>query len=151
MSIQSIIKTVTVKAAPAKAFEIFTLKMGEWWKVGTTMSGKPHVAITIEPKVEGRWYERDAAGAETQWGKVLAWEPPKRLLLAFQINSKMKFDPGLITELELNFEASGHGETNVRLEHRNLERCGADAEKFVAMMTQGWAQKLNEFATLANV
>jgi|SRR5450631_4133903 uncharacterized protein YndB with AHSA1/START domain len=146
MSIEPIVKTVAVKAAPAKAFEIFTTRMGDWWAVGTTISKTPHVAIAIEPKVGGRWYERDASGAETQWGKVLAWDPPRRLLLAWQINSKMKFDPDLMTELELRFEASGKGGALVRLEHRNLERYGADAAGFVAMMTEGWAHKLKEFA-----
>lgn len=53
-----------------------------------TIGRNPHTEIVIEPRAEGRWFERDAEGNETQWGKVLVWEPPSRLVLAFQLNSR---------------------------------------------------------------
>ena len=93
MSIAPIVHTVQVKAPPARAFEIFTSRMQDWWPAGHTVGKKPHVAIVMEPHVGGRWFERDAEGTETQWGQVLAWEPPSRALLAWQLNSQWTFDP----------------------------------------------------------
>jgi uncharacterized protein YndB with AHSA1/START domain len=103
----------------------------------------------IEPHAGGRWYERDEGGKETQWGRVLAWEPPQRVLLAWQINSQWRYDPGLSTELELIFEAQAGGGTRVTLEHRNLERFGADAEAHAQKIRGGWPAVVGHFAAYA--
>jgi uncharacterized protein YndB with AHSA1/START domain len=85
MSIAPIVRSVVVKAEPARAFELFTTRIQDWWLLGNATIGRqPAVAVVLEPRVDGRWFERDAQGHETQWGKVLAWEPPHRLLLAWQ-------------------------------------------------------------------
>src|SRR5450755_2541255 len=122
MSIQPIIRSVTVKAAPAKAFALFTDDMKHWWKKGSTMGKKPHEDLVIEKKAGGRWFERDEDGAEVNWGKVLAYEPPGRLLLAMEINTKFQYDPSIPTEVEITFAPAAGGGTLVTLEHRNLER-----------------------------
>ena len=150
MSIKPIVKTVTVKTTPDKAFDVFTGQTGLWWRKGTTMGKHPHRAIVIEPKVDGRWFERDADGKEIQWGKVLVWEPAKRLTLAWQINTNFQYDPNLISELEITFDKTKEGETLVKLEHRNLERLGAGAEKFIAMMDAGWNSHVDEFGAYVN-
>ena len=149
MTIASIRQTVTVKAPPARAFDIFTGKMGLWWKPGTTMGKSPHKDMIIEPRVGGRWYEVDANNTEIQWGNVLAWQPPSRLLLAWQINGQFKYDPNFVTELEMTFAQAGDG-TLVTLEHRNLERFGDQAEKFTSMLTAGWASHMEELAAFVN-
>ena len=146
MTIAPIVKTVTVKATPAKSFDLFTNRISTWWKAGETLGKSPHQAIIIEPKVGGRWMERDADGKEIQWGKVLAWEPAKRLLLAWQINTNFKYDPDLITELEISFAPAKAGGTVVKLEHRNLERLGAGAETFVGMLDAGWLRHVTAVA-----
>src|SRR3974390_198579 len=127
MSIAPIVKTVKVKAAPARAFDLFTQHFADWWPKGQTVGKKPHVAVVLEPKVGGQWFEIDADGTETHWGKVLVWAPPSRLVLAWQLNSQWTYDAGFETELELTFAAAEGGGTLVRLEHRNLERFGPDA------------------------
>ncbi len=146
MTIAPLIRSVEVKAPPAKAFDLFANHIGAWWTVGKTVGKNPHVAIVIEPRAEGRWYERDAEGNETQWGKVLAYEPPGRLLLGWQMNSQWAFDPDFLTEVELTFEALAAGGTKVTLEHRNLERFGADAEKVYGQISGGWPYHLDNFA-----
>jgi uncharacterized protein YndB with AHSA1/START domain len=146
MSIAPIVHTVQVKAPPVRAFEIFVSRMQDWWPAGHTVGKKPHVAIVTEPHVGGRWFERDAEGTETQWGKVLAWDPPSRLLLAWQLTSQWTFDPDFITEVEMTFAPVAGGGTLVTLEHRNLERFGADAEKHVASLNGGWPTLLAGFA-----
>jgi len=143
MSIEPIVRTVRVKAAPARAFELFVSHIGKWWPRG--IGKAPHAAVIIEPGVGGRWFERDAEGIETHWGKVLSWDPPSRLVLAWQINSAWRFDPGLITEVELTFLPAEEGGTLVTLEHRHLERFGADAPGHSEKLRNGWPTRLAEF------
>lgn len=146
MSIAPILHTIEVKATPARAFDLFTSRMGEWWPSGKTIGRNPHADIVIEPQAGGRWYERDAAGNETQWGRVLAWEPPGRVLLGWQINSQWHYDADFLTEVELTFAALAGGGTRVTLEHRNLERFGADAEAHAAKIRGGWPTMVGHFA-----
>lgn len=149
MSIAPIRRTVTVKAAPQRAFERFTQDMAKWWPKEHHTGGEPFHAIVIEPRAEGRWFERDANGTETQWGKVIAWEPPARVLLAWQLDATFKFDPDFVTELELSFVPDGTG-TRVTLEHRNLERYGDSAEKLREMLNGGWPGIFQAYVDLAN-
>jgi uncharacterized protein YndB with AHSA1/START domain len=146
MSIAPILRSVVVKAPPARAFELFVAHMQDWWPKGHTIGKKPFAEIVTEPRVGGRWFERDADGNETHWGKVLAWEPPSRLLLAWQINSQWTYDSNFITEVELTFAPADDGGTRVTLEHRNLERFGDDAAKVAEALGGGWPKHLAEFA-----
>jgi uncharacterized protein YndB with AHSA1/START domain len=150
MSIAPIVHKVVVKAPPARAFELFATHMGQWWPKGGTIGKNPHVAIVVEPRAEGRWFERDAHGNETRWGKVLAWEPPSRLLFGWQLTCDWGYDPALLTEVELTFAAAEGGGTLVTLEHRNLERFGADAARHVEKLRGGWPARLAEFARYAD-
>jgi uncharacterized protein YndB with AHSA1/START domain len=150
MSIAPIVRTVQVKAAPGRAFDLFATHMEQWWPKGRTVGKNPHVAIVLEPRVGGQWFERDAAGNETHWGKVLAWDPPSRLLLGWQLNSQWTYDPEMLTEVELTFVPAEGGGTLVTLEHRNLERFGADAAKHAETLSGGWPTRLADFAHYAD-
>ena len=145
MSIQPIIRSVTVKAAPAQAFSLFTDHMKHWWKKGSTLGKKPHEDFVIEKKAGGRWFERDEDGSEVNWGKVLAYDPPDRLLLAMQINTKFQHDTAAATEVEITFTPAAGGGTLVMLEHRNLEHLGTGAESMIAALTAGWTSHVAEF------
>lgn len=149
MSIAPIVCAVQVKAAPAQAFEMFASQMAAWWPKGRTIGKNPHVAVIVEPRAGGQWFERDAQGNETHWGKVLVWEPPSRLVFGWQINSQWAYDPDFLTEVELTF-APADGGTIVTLEHRDLERFGADAAKHAATLRGGWPTHLADFARYAD-
>jgi uncharacterized protein YndB with AHSA1/START domain len=140
-------KSIRVNAAPARAFEIFTAGMARWWLKTHTINPtkSPLKEIVLEPRVGGRWFERGEDGSECSWGKVLAWEPPTRLLLAWQINGRWQFDPALVTEVEIRFEPDGGG-TRAELEHRHLERLGEYAEAMAQAFTGGWGVLLESFA-----
>ena len=138
MSIASIVHSTTVKAPRARAFELFTKHMGKWWGVGQTMGQSPHRDMVVEPHNGGKWFEIDASGKEIRWGTVASWEPGAKLLLHWQVNSKFIFDPDFVTDLEITFTAAQDGGTVIKLEHRNLERFGADTEKFASMLNSGW-------------
>jgi uncharacterized protein YndB with AHSA1/START domain len=150
MSIAPIVCTVQVKAAPARAFELFASHMEHWWPKGKTIGKAPHVAMVLQPRAGGRWFERDADGNETHWGQVLDWDPPSRLLLGWQINSEWGYDPDLLTEVELIFAPAMGGGTIVTLTHRNLERFGAEAARHAEKLGGGWPTRLAEFAQYAD-
>lgn len=146
MSIAPVKCSVDVKASAARAFELFAQNMGAWWPRGKTPAGNPHADLVIEPRKNGRWFERDADGNETQWGKVLAWEPPHRLVLGWQLNHEFRFDSDLLMEVEIAFEQLAGGGTRVCLEHRDLEQLGAEAEAFSGRIRSGWSERMGNFA-----
>ena len=116
-------KTVTVNAPVEHAFRVFTEEHGKWWPLDTHHIGKvPAATAIIEPHVGGRWYERGVDGTECVWGKVLAWEPPHRLVLAWQLTADWRYDLTLETEVEVSFVAEGPERTRLELEHRHLDR-----------------------------
>ena len=149
MTIAPILLSVDVKAPPERAFALFTGHIGKWWPVGRTVAKTPHADVVIEPHAGGRWFEVDADGVETPWGKVVSWEPPGRVVLGWQLNSQWAYDPDLVTEVELSFTAQDGG-TRVTLEHRNLERFGADADKLAGQLGGGWPTFMNIFADYAS-
>jgi len=146
VSIAPVVVEVEVSTPPARAFELFTTRMGRWWLKGTTPARNPHEDIVIEPFAGGRWFERDAEGAETRWGTVLAFEPPGRLLLGWQLGPDFTYDPDLSTEVEVMFTEAADGGTRVRLEHRQLERFGDAAETMARAVGGGWPQRLAAYA-----
>jgi uncharacterized protein YndB with AHSA1/START domain len=150
MTIAPIVHTVRTKAPPARAFELYTGRMGDWWPKGRTAGKNPHVAITVEPRVGGRCFEVDAEGDETRWGDVMAWEPPSRLLMAWRLNANWIYDPAVDTELELTFTPAEGGGTVVRLEHRKFESLGADAAKVAASLDGGWPGFVADYGAFAD-
>jgi uncharacterized protein YndB with AHSA1/START domain len=150
MSIAPIVRTVETKAPPESAFALFTGRMHDWWPKGKTIAKAPHVEVVMEPRVGGRWFERDAEGNETFWGDVLEWAPPRRVLLAWRINSQWTYDPTFLTEVELTFDPIETGGTRVTLEHRKLEAFGADAAAHAAALSGGWPTMMQHFADLAD-
>jgi uncharacterized protein YndB with AHSA1/START domain len=142
-------RTLVVAADPQRAFTAFTARIGSWWPRSHTTGKAPQADVIIEPQLGGRWYERGTDGSETLWGKVLAWEPPARLLLAWQINAQFRFDPALITEVELRFTALDSGQTQVDFEHRHLERMGEGAAAVRDLLNSGWPGILEAYRQLA--
>lgn len=146
--VEPILKTVRVRATPARAFEVFTANVSRWWlpthSINPTKS--PIAEIVIEPRTGGRWYERGADSSECDWGHVLVWEPPTRLVLAWQIDARWKFNSALLTEVEVRFEDAASGITKVTLEHRRLERFGEAANGMRTAFDTGWGALLESYA-----
>ena len=134
-------KSIVVKADAAHAFEVFTARISNWWPRSHSVGASPQTSVVMEPRSGGRWYEIGQDGSQCNWGKVLAFEPPSRLLLAWQINGDWKYDPDLVTEVEVKFTSLGGGETRVELEHRNIERFGDKAETMRSAIDSegGWS------------
>lgn len=147
----SVRKIVSVKAPPEVAWRVFTEKLGTWWPLTTYKIGASRaVDAVIEPREGGRWYERGEDGSTCDWGRVLSWEPPSRLLLSWQITADWRFDPALVTEVEVRFIPDGAG-TRVELEHRHLDRYGARAAEMRGIFDSehGWAGLLAAYGQSA--
>jgi uncharacterized protein YndB with AHSA1/START domain len=145
-------QTVTVAVPPEHAFAVFTERFASWWPIEThTIGGQPAVAVVVEPRAGGRWYERAADGSECDWGRVLAWEPPHRLLLSWEISADWHAAPGLLTEVEIRFHAEDGDRTRVELEHRGLEAYGEKAGEMRDTFDSpgGWRGLLERFAGAA--
>jgi uncharacterized protein YndB with AHSA1/START domain len=145
-------KSVTVEAPAAHAFEVFTIGFDSWWPRGHHIARVELLAAVIEPKVGGRWYESGVDGSECEWGTVLVYEPPSRIVLSWHLNGQFEFDPDptRASEVEVRFIADGSSRTRVELEHRYIERSvGAEAVHKSVDSEGGWAGLLAAFAEKA--
>lgn len=146
-------KSVTVEASQDHAFRVFTEQIGSWWPLENYSIGSAEADTAIlEPRAGGRWYERGVDGSECDWGRVVAYEPPERLVLSWQISAEWRFDPQLDTEVEVRFVAEGDGRTRVELEHRGLESYGDQAQRMSEIFgsPQGWGTILEGYARAAS-
>jgi uncharacterized protein YndB with AHSA1/START domain len=144
----SLRKVVIVQAPQAVAWRVFTEKMGAWWPLATYKIGEANaVDAVIEPRVGGRWYERGDDGSTCDWGRVLSWEPPSRLVLSWDISADWQHDPTVKTEVEVRFIAKGKDATRVELEHRHLDRYGARRDEMLGIFDSegGWSRLLASF------
>jgi uncharacterized protein YndB with AHSA1/START domain len=148
-------KTIVVAAPQERAFRVFTEGMASWWPMDShTIGSSPMRDAVMEPRAGGRWYEVGEDGSQTDWGQVIAWEPPARVVLGWQLNDTWAYDPGLVTEIEVSFTPEEGGRTRVTLEHRNLERYGDKAQQmaeiFGSTSEGGWTGLLQRFANVAS-
>jgi uncharacterized protein YndB with AHSA1/START domain len=139
-------KQLVVDAPAERAWRVFAQNMGAWWPRDHHVGSAPLADCVIEPRVGGRWYEVGDDGRECDWGKVLAWDPPRRLVLAWQLNHQFTYDPDLVTEVEVTFTVLGPKRTRVDFEHRGLERFGDAADRLRRSMDAGWGRILDAFA-----
>jgi len=133
-------KHARVKAPIDRAFSVFVEQMETWWPATHHIGKTPFVAIFVEPRAGGRWYERNAEGQLCDWGTVLVWEPPHRVTFSWHIGPghdqpDWQFDPEMAkaSEVEIRFTAEPEGTTLVELEHSKLERHGEGYEQLRAV------------------
>ena len=145
-------KSIVVNAPQAHAFKVFTEGMHTWWPLKTHHIGKqPAETLVLEPHVGGRYFERAADGTICLWGHILAWDPPQRVLLSWEIGADWQHDPDTGVEVEVRFIAEGRETTRVELEHRNLERYGDKAQAIRDGVDSpgGWNGILGRFVAAA--
>lgn len=148
-SIAPVVQTVVVNTDCERAFQVFCTQIGRWWPAGHRLGEKPFTDVIIEPKPGGRFYEKGEDGSECEWGHVKTFAPAERLLLAWQLNADWTYDPDFEVEVEITFTPVGD-KTEVRLEHRNLERYGANAPAVSATLAGegGWPGILANYSEL---
>jgi uncharacterized protein YndB with AHSA1/START domain len=148
--IEPVRKSFEVELPLLEAFQLFTSDMAVWWPATHHIGPSPFIEIVVEPRVGGGWFEVDQDGTTCQWGSILAWEPPDKLVLTWGLQSDWKFDPDLSksSEVEVRFVPMGDSATLVEFEHRYLER-HYEGEKIAVGVNSGWDVVLEGFKVLA--
>lgn len=128
-SVPDVAKSVTVEATIEQAFAIFAGRPLEWWPESHVFV-KDRQAITIEPFVGGRYFERGADGEEIAWGTITEWDPPKRLVMTWRVGPNWQpiTDDEKASFIKVDFAADGPATTTVTLTHADLHRHGDIAE-----------------------
>jgi uncharacterized protein YndB with AHSA1/START domain len=127
----SVRTSITVEAPIERAFSVFTEGIATWWSPDHHILEGELEAMVFEPYVGGHIYDRAVDGRECRWARVLAYEPPNRVVFSWDINLRWQIetDPEKTSDVEIRFTAEGPDRTHVELEHRNFERHG-----------EGWEQ-----------
>jgi uncharacterized protein YndB with AHSA1/START domain len=145
--------SIVVEAGIERAFTVFTDGIDTWWPREHTIGEAPLAEMVLEPRVGGRAYGRDVNGGESDWGRVLGYEPPTRVVVSWDINLQWQRepDPTKASEFEVRFVAEGPERTRVELEHRHLERHGEgwEAMRDAVGSPGGWNAGLGAFASAA--
>ncbi|HWN22864.1 MAG TPA: SRPBCC family protein [Gaiellaceae bacterium] len=148
----SIGESVVVAAPIERAFSVFTGDFGRFKPREHNMLQVEIAETVFEPRVGGHLYDRGADGSECRWARVLAYEPPNRVLLSWDISPHWQLESDLAktSEVEVRFIAEAPDRTRVELEHRNLERHGEGWETMREGVAgdQGWPLYLRHFAAL---
>ena len=141
---------IVVNAPIERAFEVFTTKFDRIKPREHNMLGVDIAESVFEPRVGGRVYDRGVDGSECQWARVLAFEPPDRIVFTWDISPYWQIEPDLdkASEVEVRFVAESPTRTRVELEHRNLDRHGEGWEGLAEGVRggEGWQLYLQRFA-----
>jgi len=145
-------QSVVVEASIDRAFKVFTEKFGSFKPREHNLLGVEIAETVFEPRVGGHIYDRGIDGSECRWARVLAYEPPDRVLLSWNISPQWRIesDPEKASEWEVRFIAETANRTRVELEHRKLERHGEGWESVRNGVDsdQGWPLYLRRYAEL---
>ncbi len=145
-------QSIVVEAPIERAFKVFTEDFGSFKPPEHNLLRVAIAETVFERRVGGYIYDRDTDGSECRWARVLAYEPPHRVLLSWNISPQWQIetDPEKTSEWEVRFTAETPNRTRVELEHRALERHGADWEgvRDGVAGDQGWPLYLRRYAGL---
>jgi uncharacterized protein YndB with AHSA1/START domain len=142
--------SIVVDAPAARAFDVFTNDIGSWWPPEHHILGAELAEMVFEPRVGGHVIDRGVDGSESRWARVLAYEPPVRVVFSWDITLDWKIasDPEQTSEVEVRFVPEDGERTRVELEHRNIERHGEGWERMrdAVGSADGWGVGLRRFA-----
>jgi uncharacterized protein YndB with AHSA1/START domain len=145
-------QSIVVEAPIERAFKVFTEDFGSFKPREHNLLAVPIAETVFEPRVGGNIYDRGIDGSECRWARVLAFEPPHRVLLSWDISPRWQIetDPDKTSEWEVRFIAETPDRTRLELEHRHLERHGEgwEGEREGVEGDQGWPLYLRRFAEL---
>jgi uncharacterized protein YndB with AHSA1/START domain len=152
-AIDTAVRTSVKVAAPIdRAFRVFTADIGTWWDPTHHILDGELAEMVFEPFVGGNVYDRGVDGSECRWARVLAYEPPHRLVISWDVSPqwKLESDHRRSSEVEVRFTEHGADHTLVELEHRNLERHGEGWEQMrdAVASSGGWPAGMRAFAEL---
>jgi len=145
-------REIVVNAPIDKAFTVFTDRFGDFKPPEHNMLQVPIAETVFEPKVGGNIVDRGADGSECRWARILAYDPPNRVVFSWDIGPtwQVESDPDLTSEVEVTFIAETPDRTRIELEHRHLDRHGPGWESVRDGVghDQGWPLYLDRYAAL---
>jgi uncharacterized protein YndB with AHSA1/START domain len=148
----SIDVSIVVEAPLERAFSVFTEDFDSIKPREHNMLAVDIVETVFERRVGGRIYDRGVDGSECQWARVLAYDPPNRVVFSWDISPQwqLETDPDKTSEVEVRFIPETSSRTRVELEHRNLDRHGPGWESARAGVESGdgWPLYLDRYAAL---
>jgi uncharacterized protein YndB with AHSA1/START domain len=146
----SVQSEIVVEAPLERAFAVFTEDIGSWWPPENHILEAELAEMVFEPRVGGHVYDRGVDGSECRWARVLAYEPPSRVVITWDITPQwqLETDSSRASEIEVRFVPEAPERTRVELEHRNLERHGEGWEglRDAVGSEGGWGSCLQSFA-----
>lgn len=145
-------RQILVNAPIGRAFKVFTERFGDFKPREHNLLRAPIAETVFEPRVGGNIYDRAVDGTECRWARILAFEPPDRVVFSWDISPRwqLETDPDLTSEVEVRFFAEAPQRTRVELEHRNIDRHGPGWESVRDGVDNeaGWPVYLQRYAAL---
>lgn len=145
-------KQIVVQAPLDKAFAVFTERFGDIKPPDHNLLAVPIAETVFEPRVGGHIYDRGTDGSECRWARVLAFDPPHRVVFSWDIGPtwQLETEPENASEVEVRFIAEAPDRTRVELEHRNIDRHGPGWPAVAEGVghDQGWPLYLERYAAL---
>src|SRR5262245_55181447 len=145
-------KEIVVAAPIERAFSVFTDRFGDFKPPEHNLLAAPIAETIFEPRVGGHIYDRAEDGSECRWARILAYEPPTRVVFSWDIGPtwQLEADPANASEVEVRFVADGPARTRVELEHRHIDRHGPGWEAVHDGIDgdAGWPLYLTRYAAL---
>jgi uncharacterized protein YndB with AHSA1/START domain len=145
-------RQIVVQAPLETAFAVFTERFGDFKPPEHNLLRAPIESTVFEPRVGGHIYDRATDGTECRWARVLAYDPPDRVVFSWDIGPtwQVETEPDNASEVEVRFIAESSDRTRVELEHRNIDRHGPGWEALSDGVGHdaGWPLYLQRFAAL---
>ena len=145
-------KQIVVQAPVDKAFAVFTERFGDFKPPEHNLLTVPIAETVFEPRVGGHIYDRGTDGSECRWARVLAFDPPRRVVFSWDIGPtwQLETEPENASSVEVRFIAETPDRTRVELEHRDIDRHGPGWEAVAKGVghDQGWPLYLERYAAL---
>ena len=146
---------VVVNAPIERAFAVFTERFGDFKPREHNLLAVPIAETVFEPRVGGHIYDRGVDGSVCRWARILAYEPPSRVMFTWDIGPtwQLEADQSKASEVEVRFTAESDERTRVDLEHRHLDRHGPGWENVADGVDgdAGWPLYLDRYARLLSV
>jgi uncharacterized protein YndB with AHSA1/START domain len=146
----SVRTSIVVEAPIERAFSVFTDGFGTFKPREHNLLDVDIAETVFETHVGGHIYDRGVDGSECRWARVLAFEPPDRVVFSWDIDARWQIetDPDRTSEVEVRFVAESPERTRVELEHRNIDRHGDgwESTRDGVAGDQGWPLYLDRFA-----
>jgi len=147
----SVQTSVVVEAPAERAFKVFTDGIGTWWNPDHHILDGELAEMVFEPRVGGNIVDRATNGNECRWARVLAYDPPRRVVFSWDVSLswQVETDHEKTSEVEVRFTPEGSDRTLVELEHRNIDRHGEGWENMrdAVGSPNGW--NLTHYAEVA--